>query len=139
MPHPVPDRPWAYLGIGILEFAGKNFLLLELKLLGVKSSHEVIKKFEEVFANFGSPDLVVSDNVPFSSYEFKQFAECWNFINPHFPQANVLAEKAVDIAKCMLRKVTECKIPLSLASLTTGILLLLELASLQLKCIYNAV
>ncbi|KAJ8879456.1 hypothetical protein PR048_020064 [Dryococelus australis] len=97
MPHPIPDRPWAHLGADILAFAGKNFLVsidcfstwLELKLLSAKSS-------------------LLSDNVPFSSYKFKQFAECWNFkvqtTSSNFPQANGLAEKAVDIAKRMLHK-----------------------------------
>ncbi|KAJ8883044.1 hypothetical protein PR048_014883, partial [Dryococelus australis] len=108
LPHPIPDRPWGKLGTDILEFAGK---MVEVKLLGAKSAGEVIKKFEDVFATFGSPCLVILDNVTFNNYEFRQFRD------PHFPRANGLAEKAVGIVKRMLCKVTECQIPLSLALL----------------------
>ncbi|KAJ8883582.1 hypothetical protein PR048_015426 [Dryococelus australis] len=122
LPHPIHDRPWEKLGMDILEFAGKSFIIIvdnyckwvQVKLLGAKSAVEVIKKFEDVFAVFGSSHLVISDNVLFNSYESGSSLSAEN-LNPHFPRANRLAEKAVDIVKRMLCNVTECQIHLSLA------------------------
>lgn len=46
--------------------------------------------------------------MPFGSYEFKCFAQEWNFevttSSPHYPKSNVLAEKGVGIAKNLLKK-----------------------------------
>lgn len=57
----------------------------------------------------GIPDTVVSDNgPPYSSSEFKIFAESWGFTHtttsPHYPQSNGLAEKYVQISKRILDK-----------------------------------
>lgn len=46
--------------------------------------------------------------MPFNSYQFKSFAKLWNFkiitSSPEYSQSNGLAEKAVHIAKQILRK-----------------------------------
>ncbi|KAK9736128.1 hypothetical protein QE152_g12779 [Popillia japonica] len=46
--------------------------------------------------------------MPFGSFEFKKFADSWNFrivtSSPRYPRSNGLSEKAVGIAKQMLKK-----------------------------------
>lgn len=63
---------------------------------------------KSIFARFGIPEMVVSDNMPFNSYEFKKFAKEWDFesvtSSPHFSQSNGQAEAAVSIAKSILKK-----------------------------------
>jgi len=50
----------------------------------------------------------VADYNPCGSREFKQFAEEWHFniklSSPNYPKSNGLAEKAVGIAKNMIKK-----------------------------------
>ncbi|KAL1463858.1 hypothetical protein WDU94_015558 [Cyamophila willieti] len=66
-----------------------------------------------MFARFGIPKIVISDNVPFNSAEFIAFSREWDFnshtISPHHSQSNGLAEKAVGIVKNMLDKATHSK------------------------------
>lgn len=66
---------------------GNNYLVvidyfsrwLECFKLYNKTSCTDINKLKELFSHFGIPKLIIADNVPFSSYEFKQFAKLWNF------------------------------------------------------------
>ncbi|KAK9739152.1 hypothetical protein QE152_g9280 [Popillia japonica] len=76
-----------------------------------KTATEVISKLKVIFATHGIPTIFVSDNVPFNSLEFKNFAKDWDFdlitSNPKYPQSNGLAERAVGICKNILRKCNE--------------------------------
>ena len=80
---------------------------IELVHLSSKTSNYVIAKIKAIFARWGIPEIVVSDNGPeFSSKEFKMFAESYDFkhvtSSPRYPQANGQAESAVKIAKSLL-------------------------------------
>ena len=81
---------------------------LELASISNKSADEVILKLKIIFSKFGSPDTMVCDNIPFNSYSFKLFANEWNFNivtrSPNYPRSNGLAEKAVGIAKSLIKK-----------------------------------
>lgn len=62
-----------------------------------------------VFARYGIPERVVSDNGPqYSSQEFKDFAWKYNFehvtSSPYHPKSNGLAEKYVQIVKRIFEK-----------------------------------
>uniref|UniRef100_A0A3Q3F2G2 Integrase catalytic domain-containing protein n=1 Tax=Labrus bergylta TaxID=56723 RepID=A0A3Q3F2G2_9LABR len=70
---------------------------------------QVIQKLKTVFARFGIPEEVVSNNGPqFSSAEFKEFAKQLDFkhctSSPHHPQGNGQAERAVQVAKKILKQ-----------------------------------
>jgi hypothetical protein len=105
----------------IAEHQGNNYLVvidyysrwLEVFKIYNKTSSSIISKLKELFSRFGIPKVVIADNVPFSSYEFKQFAKSWNFevetTSPYHPKSNGLAEKAVGITKNMLKKSKENK------------------------------
>lgn len=69
----------------------------------------VTQKLKAVFARFGIPDEVVSDNGPqFSSAEFQELANKLDFrhitSSPHHPQGNGHAERAVQIAERILKQ-----------------------------------
>lgn len=114
--HPLPERPWERISADILEYGNRPFLVvfdsysnwLELALLKGKSAENCIEVLKTIFARFGVPDYFLSDNNPFNSFEFKNFANEWNFnlINssPRYPQSNGLAEKGVSIVKQIMRK-----------------------------------
>ncbi|KAB0804264.1 hypothetical protein PPYR_01234 [Photinus pyralis] len=113
------DHGREYLGVDIFSYANKSYLVimdaysnwLELILIKNKSAHEVILKLKSVFSKYGCPDLLVCDNVPFNSYLMSQFSKEWNFDivtrSPYYPKSNGLAEKAVGIAKTLLKKSIE--------------------------------
>lgn len=91
------------VGVDIFELRGQSYLLLvdylskysEVLNLSDKSAHTVILKMKSVFARHGIPKEIVSDNVPFASYEMRSFAASWDFklthSSPGYPQSNGLA------------------------------------------------
>ena len=48
------------------------------------------------------------DNVPFSSYEFREYAKKWGFVvttsSPTYPQSNGLSERMVQTMKLLIKK-----------------------------------
>lgn len=114
--HYIPEIPFMKVGIDIAEYAGNNFLILvdylskwlEVEVLKNKTSAECISKLKKIFSIHGIPEIVVADNMPFDSYECKQFSKEWNFTfatsSPNYPKSNGQSEKAVGIIKDMLKK-----------------------------------
>ena len=66
---------------------------------------------KSIFARHGIPEELISDNMPYNSKEFKQFANDWGFklttSSPTYPQANGLSEKAVQTIKRILKKTSD--------------------------------
>ena len=104
----VPDRPWQKVGMDLLDWANKTYLLIidyfsryiELAKLRATSSEATVHAVKEAFAHHGYRETVLSNNGPqFSSETFRTFANesCFaHFTNsPHYPQANGEAEHAV--------------------------------------------
>ncbi|RXN06058.1 Transposon Ty3-I Gag-Pol [Labeo rohita] len=114
--HDVPELPWMKVGADIFELRGQSYLLLvdyltkypEVLNIPDKSAHTVIQKMKSVFARHGIPKELVSDNVPFASYEMQAFAALWDvkltFSSPGYPQSNGLAERAIKTVKHALKK-----------------------------------
>ena len=117
--HDIPDRPWAKLGADLFECHGNDYLIVvdyfskypEVIKLNRKNATAVITALKTVFARHGIPDEFVSDNVPFGSAEFREFADTWNFKNitssPRYPRSNGQAERFVGTVKSMLTKTLE--------------------------------
>lgn len=109
--HEIPCRPFEKLGCDIMEFKGKNYLVIvdyyskwiELKQLRGKRAQDVNLCWLEAFTTFGIPKIIIADNMPFDSYECRKFAEQFDFFietsSPHYPKSNGLAERAVQICK----------------------------------------
>lgn len=119
IPHEIPNLPFSKLGIDIMEFKRKSYLVicdyfskwLEIRPISSKSANSIINVLIDVFCCFGIPGEIVSDHVPFDSVECKQFASEWGFkftyTSPRYPQSNGMAERSVQIAKKILYKCSE--------------------------------
>src|SRR5436190_8769021 len=115
----IPEIPFNKVGLDIAENAGNSYLILvdyfsrwlEIVKLNGKTRSEIILKLKDIFSHNGIPAIIIADNMPFNSYEFKCFAREWNFeidtSSPHYPRSNGLAEKGVHLAKNMLKKSKE--------------------------------
>lgn len=81
---------------------------IELKQLKGKKATDVNEALAEVFSRNGIPTVIVADNMPFDSYECKNFAKSLDFkfetSSPHYPKSNGLAERSVQICKNILKK-----------------------------------
>lgn len=121
MPHSVPKLRFNKVAVDIVEFAGKNYLVLidhfshwlELVSLKDKTSKSVIDCFQDIFTRFGYPEIIVGDNLPFVSSHCRKYYKSKDITittcSPHYHQSNGMAEKAVSIAKQILRKSFEDK------------------------------
>ena len=126
-----PTRPWARLH---LDFAGpvkgKMFLILidaHSKWIEVfhtpnATSSAVIEELRTVSAKFGLPETIVTDNGScFTSEEFEQFLKKNGITHltsaPYHPSSNGLAERAVQIVKKGLKKITEGTLEARLAKI----------------------
>ena len=115
--HEFISRPWAKVAADLCEFDNRVLLVvsdyysnyIEVARLNNLTSRAVIKEFKAIFARFGVPDTLVTDNGPqFSSAEFAVFATTWMFehktSSPTYPQSNGKAEKAVQTVKNLFKK-----------------------------------
>ena len=114
-----PTRPWARLHLDFLgPFEGKNLLVvidahskwIEAVCTPSTSSASVIQVMRTLFAQFGVPELVVTDNgTGFVSSVFEHFLKKNGVKHttsaPYHPASNGLAERAVQIVKKGLKKI----------------------------------
>lgn len=119
LPHAIPKLPWEQLHMDIASFGGSDYLVitcayskwLEICKLRGKSSSDVIQVLKDVFSTHGDPMFIHADNNPFNSVEFRRFADSINCkvitSSPNFPRSNGRAEKAVNVAKLILKKSRE--------------------------------
>ena len=108
-----PNRPWARLHIDFAgPLQGKMFMVLvdshskwiEVIPMSDTTSAATIQKLRTLFAQFGIPESIVSDNGPqFTSAEFSQFCHTnairHILVTPYHPASNGLAERAVQTFK----------------------------------------
>ena len=127
-PHDIPGLPWQVVETDLFEFGGQTYLLVtdfysryfEIELLRQNTAICVINNLKKIFARFGIPEKVVSDNGPQYSntrhllsrnHEFKEFADEWGFSHttssPEYPQSNGAAERAVQTVKRFLRRLLQ--------------------------------
>ena len=112
---PLPQGPWQRVGVDLFSHKSKNYLVMcdyysrwiEVLNLTSTTSIAIICRMKDVFARFGIPCEIVSDNGPqFVSAEFADFATKYSFhhvtSSPYLPNSNGEAERAVQTAKQML-------------------------------------
>jgi len=98
--------PWTKVATDLCEFDSRVLLVIcdyysnfiEVVYLGSITSQAIIKELKAIFARFGVPDTLVTENGPqFSSAEFSVFSRTWMFetSSPPYPQSNGKAENAV--------------------------------------------
>ena len=87
-PTVLPERPWLKIGPDLCSYEGKEYLIvvdyysrsIEIIYLKESTSLFVIGKLKNMFAKFGIPEVMVSDNGPqFGSTAFRQFALDYGF------------------------------------------------------------
>lgn len=113
--HDTPDLPWSTVASDIFTWNSCNYLVLvdaysnwfEIDRLRDLHSATIIQKLKRHFATHGAPNKLITDNGrQFVSGEFEKFANEWDFVHctssPGYPQANGLAERAVQSAKKLL-------------------------------------
>ncbi|KAK3716437.1 hypothetical protein QZH41_016846, partial [Actinostola sp. cb2023] len=103
---PLPSGPWEQVSIDFCEVAGHYVLVIiddysrfpEVEIVHSTSAKAAIPKLDRIFAAYGVPQVVKSDNrPPFNGHEFAQFAECIGFkhrkVSPLWPEANGEVER----------------------------------------------
>ena len=116
----VPIFPWTKLATDLFHFEGNSYLLIidytrqfpiMCKLTSM-TGHNVAEHFKQIFAEYGWPDTIISDNGPcYTSQIFKGLMEEYqvNHITslPPYLQSNSLAEKYIQIVKNLFHKAKE--------------------------------
>ena len=120
IPHDIPPRAWSKVGTDLFTCLNHNYVVVvdytskyfDLHNLPDLKASTVIKKTKSIFARYGIPEEVFSDNgSQYSSRSYKDFAKQWNFTHttssPEFPQSNGLVERAIQTIKRTLIKCRE--------------------------------
>ena len=118
--HRFAARPWSKVGADLCELKGRTLLVVsdyfsnyvEVENVSKPNTNGVTKPLKAMFARWGVPEELVSDNGPqFSSTEFAEFSRKWGFehttSSPHYPQSNGKAENAVKTVKRLFTKARE--------------------------------
>ena len=116
----IPLFPWTKLATDLFHFEGNSYLLLVdytshfpiVHKLRSVSAQLIADHIKQIFAEYGWPDTIVSDNRHcYTSEIFKELVKEYqvNHITslPHYPQSNGLAEKYVQIIKNLFYKAKE--------------------------------
>ena len=114
--HEIADRPWQKIGADIFTLDGVDYLCVvdyysnyfEIDQLESKTAVGIAKKLRKQFSVHGIPNQLISDNMPFNSQEFRDFATTYEFkvitSSPGYPQSNGKAENAIKTAKNIMKK-----------------------------------
>ncbi|XP_054710969.1 uncharacterized protein K02A2.6-like [Uloborus diversus] len=116
---PLTGKPFERIHIDFAEFEGKNLLIvkdsyskwIDVSVVNSIDSKSIITQLRKLFACFGLPSDVVSDNAQqFKSDLILKFFKS-NGINPvnsppYHPNSNGAAENSVSIVKNMLKRQT---------------------------------
>ena len=86
--HDFVARPWSKVAVDLCDLDGRTLLIIsdyysnyiEVARITSITSRSIIKELKAVFARFGIPEVLVTDNgTQFSSAEFSVFARTWGF------------------------------------------------------------
>ena len=118
--HPTPELSWHTVATDLFETKNSKYLLLVdyysrflvLCKLGSNTSKVLVQEMKAVFAEFGVPNIIVSDGgQQYTSAEFKDFTKQWQIehrvSSPRNPQSNGMAERCVQTMKASLIKTIE--------------------------------
>ncbi|XP_050527932.1 uncharacterized protein LOC126898026 [Daktulosphaira vitifoliae] len=102
MSHELALHPYFKVGVDHAEIAGKVYLLVidyyskwfEAIKVPSKSINVVIRELEKLFSQFGIPNEIISDNVPFNAHEFNFFCTSNDIKHKR------ISPKNIDLSKC---------------------------------------
>ena len=105
MTYPVPTSPWKIVASDCFKCDNLHYLVvvdlysdfIKLRKLDTLSTLTLVEQLKQVFAIYGVPVTLISDNGPnYASAEFHQFTQAWDFqhltSSPHNPKSNGKAE-----------------------------------------------
>ena len=109
----LPDGPWREVSVDFMDLPSGEHLLVvyddysrypEVEIVSSTSAQATIPKLDKIFATFGVPEVVRSDNgPPFNSRDFAKFAEYLGFhhrkITPLWPRSNGEVERLMRTLK----------------------------------------
>lgn len=117
IPMEIPKNPWEIVAVDLFTVKNQDYMLTidyfsrypEVTTLRSTTSRAIITHLKVIFARFGIPKLLKSDNGPqFDSEEFRQFSKNWGFqhvtSSPHAHWSNGMAEAGVKIVKNIIIK-----------------------------------
>ena len=117
LPTTLPDLPWQKVGTDLFEWKNSNYLQvvdyhsrwIEISRLERTTAECVIAHTSSIFARYGIPEVVVSDNGPqYTSTRYAKFAKDYGFLHftssPYHPRGNGEAERADQTVKNLLKK-----------------------------------
>ncbi len=110
---PLPTKAWSEISIDFADLPNGEHLLVvmddytrfpEVEIVPSTSAQQVIPRLDRIFASFGIPDIVRTDNgPPFNSHEFANYAKYLGFVHrkitPGWPQANGEVERFMKTLK----------------------------------------
>ena len=115
--HDFVARPWSKIGADVCQIDGRLLLVvcgyysnfIEVARLNTVTTRSVLRELLSMFARFGLPDVLVSDNGPqFASAEFAVFVKQKGITHvtssPHYAQSKGKAENAVKTLKLLFAK-----------------------------------
>ena len=130
----IPTMPWKIVATDLFTWNGKDYLVIvaycsrnfEVDGLCGTKSKTIVTNSKAIFARYGIPSVVWSDNRPqYMANEYKQFSILWDFTHvitsPYYLYANGLAEKAVQTVKRLLNKAKKKGVDLYLENRNTGV------------------
>ena len=117
-PWPKTDKPWSCLHINYVGLIKGTYIFViadsfmkwsEVFKCKTPMTKTTIKVLQELFAIFGLPETIVSDNgTPFTSREFENFCELLLInhlkLEPYHPTSNGLVERFIDVFKRAIKK-----------------------------------
>jgi hypothetical protein len=120
LPTGVPEYPFHTIATDLFTTGSKDYLVvvdyyskwLIVESLTSTTSNALIKVFNRIFADYGSPKFLRSDNGPqYCSEEFRTFLRTQGITqvtsSPAYPQSNGCAERYVQTAKRLVIKCSE--------------------------------
>ena len=115
--HDFVARPWSKIGADLCQLQGRTLLVIcdhysnfiEVASLNTVTTRSVVRELLPMFARFGLPDVLVTDNGPqFASAEFAVFMKTKAIdhvtSSPHYAQSNGKAGNAVKTVKRLFLK-----------------------------------
>ena len=116
----LPDRPWQRVATDLFEWKKANYLFIidyysrwiEIAKLERTNADNIIAHTKSIFARYGIPETVISDNGPqYSSEAYSTFSKQYGFqhitSSPYHPQGTGEAERGVQTMKSLLRKAAD--------------------------------
>ena len=96
---PLPSYPWERIAADLFDLKGSTYLLVvdyfsrfvEVQKLNTTTSPSVVTHLKSIFARFGIPATMITDNGPqFKSEEMEEFAQSYGFVyittSPYYPK-----------------------------------------------------